>query len=200
MIFAGDQKEPAPWLPRALFLLLIVVACAVSAFERNSVWRDPVSLWEDAAQKSPRIGRIYNNLGEAYHRKKQLAKALENYYKAISVSPGSSLDAYGNIGSIYVDLGEYGKAVKIFSQMLTIDQNDAGAYASRGHAYYRDGSYDNAIQDFNTALLLFPRNAMVYLLRGNCHEKKGNRQAAMQDLRSACALGEAGACDRLMTY
>lgn len=200
MTHPGDQKVPLPWQRHSLFLLLVIVVCAGSTFERNNVWQDPISLWEDTARKSPRIGRIYNNLGEAYHRNKQLMKALENYYKAISVSPGSSLDAYSNIGSIYVDLGEYGKAVQIFSQLLMIDQNDAVAYASRGHAYYREGSCDSAIQDFNKALLLSPRTARVYLLRGYCYEKRGNRQAAMEDLRSACALGETSACDKLMTY
>lgn len=200
MIYAGNQKNTAPWHLHFFCSLFIVVVFVGSTFERNSIWQDPVSLWEDTARKSPRIGRIYNNLGEAYHRKRQQAKALENYYHAIRLSPASSLDAYGNIGSIYVDLGEYEKAVQIFSQLLMIDRNDATTYAGRGHAYYQDGSYDSAIEDFNRSLLLSPRQPTVYLYRGLSHEKRGNRSAAKQDFKSACALGEAGACTKLLHY
>jgi tetratricopeptide (TPR) repeat protein len=199
MTCAGNQKE---WTPRHLHLfcsLLVVAVFAGSAFERNSIWQDPVSLWEDAARKSPRTGRIYNNLGEAYHKKGQIAKALESYYQAIRVSPASSLDAYGNIGSIYVSIGEYEKAVQIFSQLLMIDQNDAMTYASRGHAYHQQGSYESAIQDFSKSLLLSPRQSTVYLYRGLSYEKRGNSSAADQDFRSACALGEAGACTRFLS-
>lgn len=196
----GKQNILTSWHLHFICSLFIVAVFAGSAFERNSIWQDPVSLWEDAARKSPRIGRIYNNLGEAYHRKRQLAKALENYSMAIRLSPASSLDAYSNIGSIYVDLGEHEKAVRIFSQLLLIDQNDAIAYASRGHAYYRQGLYDNAIRDFDTSLQLSQRNPTVHFYRGSCYEKKGNRLAAFQDFKTACALGESNACVKLSSH
>jgi tetratricopeptide (TPR) repeat protein len=189
-------------LPRmqAVVACCIVLALAGGAFSRNAVWYDPVFLWEDAARKSPQKGRIYNNIGEAYHEKKQLRKAIENYLISIRLSPSSSLDAYGNIGSMYADLGEYEKAIQVYSQLLMIDRNDAITYASRGRVYYLQGQYNKAIEDLTTAAMLSPTNAAVYLYRGKSHEKRGNRPAALQDYRTACSLGEASACGMLSTH
>jgi len=194
------QNKRSPWQLQFFCFLFIVAVFVGSSIERNSVWQDPISLWEDTAQKSPRTGGVYLNLGLAYHKKKQIAKALENYYKVIRLGSASTIDAYNNIGSIYVDLGEYDKAVQIFSKLLLYDQNNATIYASRGHAYYRQGRYDNAIQDFSKSLLLAQYNPEVHLYRGMSHEKKGDRPAALRDFKTACALGEARACEKIPLY
>jgi tetratricopeptide (TPR) repeat protein len=197
MMLPGKQHISLLSRMRAVCIACIVLVSAGAAFSRNSIWQDPVSLWEDAARKNPREGRIFNNLGEAYHKKKQLGKALENYYRAIQLSPFSSLDAYGNIGSIYADLGDYAKAIQIYSQLLLIDQNDPVTYASRGHVFYLQGQQENAIQDFSRSLLLSPYTAAVYVYRGKSYEKLGKRSAALEDYRAACSLGETSACKLL---
>ena len=82
--------------------------------------------------KAPATPRAHTNLGEAYHQQKQLDRAIEQYQISLSLNPYYSLDAYSNLASIFVDRGEYDRAIEYFSQLLYVNANDYLVYANRG--------------------------------------------------------------------
>lgn len=71
----------------------MVAALVALTFARNLVWQSPVSLWLDAADKSPRKGRVLVNLGVAWHGAGQLDAAARAYCRALARDPTLTLAA-----------------------------------------------------------------------------------------------------------
>ncbi len=74
-----------------IFLILIIVfpiaLFSFWSFERNTVYRSEVSLWEDGALKSPRKARVHYNLAYAYEREGKKAEAVTSLKKTLEIDP-----------------------------------------------------------------------------------------------------------------
>ncbi|MBZ0308821.1 MAG: tetratricopeptide repeat protein, partial [Anaerolineae bacterium] len=55
---------------------------------------------------------------------------------------------YHNRGNVYVDLGEYNRAIADYDQAIMLGPNYANAFWGRGNAHYELGNYDQAIADY----------------------------------------------------
>ena len=67
-------------------------------------------------------GYYYFNLAKAYEEEKQYKKAIENYMLAIGVN-SMYIPAYGNLGLIYTEIGNYENAVTIFEKYIELSDN-----------------------------------------------------------------------------
>lgn len=78
----------------ALTLLVGATALlAVMTFERNRVWQSALSLWSDAAAKSPNKARVHVNAGVAHHGLDELDEAIRHYCRALELDPKIALAA-----------------------------------------------------------------------------------------------------------
>ena len=64
---------------------LLLVGCAGMTLERNRLYRDEVSLWADAASKSPLKARTHENLGYALRMRGDLDEAIREYRLALAL-------------------------------------------------------------------------------------------------------------------
>jgi len=60
------------------------------------------------------------------------------------------------------DAGEYQKAIELFSEVLTLDENNVDAYWLRGNSYVELEQYDSAIADLKRVTELSPEFAHAY--------------------------------------
>jgi tetratricopeptide (TPR) repeat protein len=99
---------------RLFSLISTLIICLLSLFTilRNQVWQSEVSLWSDAAVKSPKKARVHYNLGVSYSyiNKKDLAE--KEFETTISLNPFYT-NAYYNLANIYETRNDTDKA-KIF--------------------------------------------------------------------------------------
>ena len=101
--------EHRTYLPSMFFLLLIViplfrlfssqryilygifiVILAILpywTYERNKVWFDELTLWQDCLDKSPNKWRVHNNIGKEYFRIWETDKAIYHYQQALQLKP-----------------------------------------------------------------------------------------------------------------
>lgn len=56
-------------------------------FARNLVWLSPMTLWLDAAEKSPGKARPHVNAGVAYHQAERFEEAAEQYCRGLALDP-----------------------------------------------------------------------------------------------------------------
>lgn len=78
----------------AIALLLGATALlAGMTFERNRVWQSAISLWSDAAAKSPNKARVHVNAGVAHHGLDELDEAIRHYCRALEIDPKIALAA-----------------------------------------------------------------------------------------------------------
>jgi tetratricopeptide (TPR) repeat protein len=181
-------KERAPKLLLGI-LSLLVIAYSLQAYQRNKVWKDELSLWNDAVFKSPRKSRPYSNRGLAYFKKGDFKRAFSDYLKAIQLDPNSA-EAYNNRGLAYEEQGDFKQAVSDYTRAIEIRPKyvNSRAYYNRGHAYQSQGKFDEALSDYSEAIRLSPNFAQAYVNRGLIYRGQGNFEQAILDYNKAIQL------------
>jgi hypothetical protein len=81
-----------PSAARAVWVTVLAAATIFGALTvaRNQVWRDPLTLWQDAAQKSPNKARPHYALGNALRERGDLAGAEREWRRSAELAPTDS--------------------------------------------------------------------------------------------------------------
>jgi len=124
---------------------------------RNRVWQTELSLWQDAATKSPRKPRVLYNLGHALFDQNRYGEALSAYQAAVRLNPDYP-DYYNNLGLAYGKLGRHREAIDSYHQGLRLAPRNSRLYNNLGNAYKDLGQYEEAIAAFKQALSMDPNN------------------------------------------
>ena len=64
--------------------------------DRNRLYADPVTFWEDTVRKSPRKARPHTNYGYALYRAGQTDRAIREFRAALAIDPDDP-DAQRNL-------------------------------------------------------------------------------------------------------
>jgi len=175
----------------AIAILAVLVAVyAAMAYQRNFVWKDALTLWNDAAIKSPHKARPYCNRGIAYADRKEYDKAISDYERSLEINPHYA-QAYYNRGNVYYDTKEYQRAAADYDRAVALNVRYAKAYYNRGNIYFDIGAYDKAISDFTEALAIDPIHAKAYNNRGIAHANLGDYGRAIDDFDAAIRINPA---------
>lgn len=153
---------------------LVIVVFAVSAFARNAVWRDPVSLWQDTVAKSPNKARPHTNLGVSYKEIGKLDKAQTEFELALKVDPDFEPEkAYYNLGVNYLRLGDTDRAIGELRKALEIKPDFIEARSNLGAAFMMLRQYDKAAAELEEAVKLYPDFAEARYNLGICYQMLG---------------------------
>jgi tetratricopeptide (TPR) repeat protein len=130
---------------------------------------------------------IYNNRGNAYEKKGDYDRAIEDFNEAIHLNPNFEIAYYGR-GDAYKKKGDYDRAIQDFNEAIHLNPNFEIAHYGRGNAYIDKDDYVHAIQEFDDAIRLNPKDANAYNNRGVAYERKGDYGHAIQDYNQAILL------------
>ena len=86
-VATAGRRAALRWMPPAA-LLAIGAVLALATLQRNRVYADEVSYWQDVARQSPASPRAANNLGIAYALACRDAEALREFERAVRLQPG----------------------------------------------------------------------------------------------------------------
>ena len=129
----------------------------------------------------------YYNRGIFHYDKDELDKAIDDYSKAIELSPEYS-SAFNNRGNAWSAKGDLDRALADYDTAIRIDGKDPFRWNNRGLIYRRKADYDRAIADFDQAIKLDPGYTAAYTNRGQAYEDKGDIERAKSDYRAALAV------------
>jgi hypothetical protein len=129
---AGFLLDSA-WLrarPRARRATLIgcqttLVLLGFACMERQKVWGDSLSLWEDAYRKNPPAFSAAAGLGEALYAAGRLTEAEAVTREAIRLSGGSRGDIWSTLALILDDQGRAAEAAEAIDKAIEIDPRQA---------------------------------------------------------------------------
>jgi len=161
-----------------IMILMIATVNTVLTYQRNEIWKNEYTLWNDCLEKSPDKARVNYNRGTAYGEFGQHDLAIEDFNKAISLKP-DYFDAYHNRAVAYSMLGLYQRAIEDFNKAISLKSNTVLAYYHRGTAYSLLGLHQRANEDFSKAISL----------RGIAYLMQGNKELGCRDAQKACAFG-----------
>ena len=88
----------------------------------------------------------YEGLAMAYANLKNKTLALENFNKFVELSGKKNF--YNELGEIYFALGDYEKAIEIFSESIELNKDTVETYYLRGRSYFEQKNFASALADF----------------------------------------------------
>lgn len=161
--------------PVIIILSVAVISYSMLTYNRNLVWRDKLTLWNDVIHKSPNKARPYYNRGFAYYQQGNLAQAMPDFNKAIKINPNYG-EVYNIRGASYRAQGNLTQAISDYNIAIGIDPNFAEAYYNRGNVHYLQGNFAEAISDYTKAIEINPSFADAYNNRGLAIERQKNME------------------------
>ncbi len=171
-----------------IILLIMATSYAILTYNRNLVWKDEFTLWDDTVRKSPGKARPYNNRGLINAQRGKHEEAIADFNKALELNP-NYFHIYYNRGLAYHESGNLDRAISDYNMSLKTSPGFWRAHFNRGNLYQRKGNLDYAISDYNKTIEANPGHAAVYYNRAVAYFGKGEYNKAWEDLHKAETLG-----------
>lgn len=132
-----------------------------------------------AEEFAPSRVDIQEGMAQAYQLKQVFSKAEEHYLKAMKLAPNDARIA-NNLGSLYLDMEEWDKAIKFFEQAnVNLLFNDPEmALTGIGYAYFRKTDYEKSALYYKKALKKKWNFAPAYFRLGELYQTQGKSELA----------------------
>jgi tetratricopeptide (TPR) repeat protein len=167
-------------------LIALVIALTVTSFQRNAVWKDSVTLWEDVLKKAKKQ-RAYAYLGLAYLETNRYRDAVLLLNTAISRKPDDCA-SYVNRGWAYYRLGQPDAALKDLNRALDMNPDYYLGRLKRALVYQGLGRFKAAFEDVSKAVDMRPEVQNAYVDRGVLYLMQGKVEDALQDFGRALRI------------
>lgn len=152
-------------------LAFILIVLSAAAYARNTVWRDPITLWKDVVEKSPRKAGGHYELANLLSKGDRIDEAIEQYRIALELKP-NFVWAHNNLGITYRKKGHTEKAIEHYKVALGLKPDFVLAHNNLGNIYLDKGLTDEAIEEYKTALTLEPHFALARYNLGRAYRTK----------------------------
>jgi Flp pilus assembly protein TadD len=124
-------------MEKILFLIILFVF-SIFTFQRNSIWKNEYTLWNDVVHKSPNIVRPHVILGTAFLRRGALDWAEKEFISALNISQHDPR-IYIGLGFIYFQRGLPEEAIKQFQIVTQIKPEFPAGHTNLGAVYMEKG-------------------------------------------------------------
>jgi tetratricopeptide (TPR) repeat protein len=163
------HNDPPALITIVVFLLVIGLLTA-AAYERNSIYLNHVTLWENITKRSPNKRRAHENYGQALSTagsvaqsqevaRKYYDKALEEFKTVMALKDDGSVpprDLYREIGVVYFRLQRFDDAIAAWQTGLRMAPNDASLLNNLSVVLMQKGRFEEAAAAAQTALVSDP--------------------------------------------
>ena len=182
----GWSLRYVPMISIIMFSLLIIF-CVKETRDRNQIWKNEITLWEDAVRKSPKKERPYNNLGNAYLAAGKNEESIVLFKKAIEIKPNYAT-AYYNLGIAYSNIGKKEDSIALFKKTIEINPDNGTAYYSLGNTYNAIGKKEEAIASYKKTIEINPSHAEAYNNLGNIYQEADMKEEAISSYKKAIKI------------
>lgn len=178
----------SPKFFRTFIMLLISVALLFSylTWQRNKVWKNDMTLFDDALSKNPRLVTVWTNRGYTKSLMNDYTGALNDYTEAINIEP--TFIRYLNRGQMKEKLNDFEGALSDYNSAINYQPNSAEALNLRGYMKYMIKDYLGAIDDYTQVVKINPTQWNTFNNRGVAKELMGDLQGALLDYSETIRL------------
>lgn len=87
-------------------------------YAKKGEWENSVEFCKKALEVNPKSYEANNQMGLVYYCCDEVKKAVDYYETALNLKPEGDYKIYSNLGYAYEKIGQYDKAVKVFTQLV----------------------------------------------------------------------------------
>jgi len=182
-----QKKYPLVQRYAAVLFLMVVVVFSIAAYERNGIWNDGETLWQDVILKSPKKARGYNELGRVYYGRNETNKAITEYKKAAALLPSFAW-AHHNLSLAYYKQGLYDEALREANISMELGMSKAIVFGDLGAIYFKKGMLKEAADCFMAAVEEDSTNANAYYNLAVVYRTMGIEDKALENFEKARRL------------
>ncbi len=212
------EKSDSVSLITLMLSLVVICALAATAFQRNSIYHDFITLWGNITKTSPNKRRAHENYGQALSTVGRLDEALREFNIVLALKDDGSVplrDLYREIGVVYFRMNRMDDAISAWQTGLRFAHNDASLLNNLSIALLQTGRYDEAASQAQTALVSDPGMPQALNTMGQVMMLKKDYENAIKYFQKALeqqpdvpgrywnmalALEQAGKYDQAMQY
>jgi len=172
----------------------VIAVMGMATVRRNSVWKDDVSFWADAASKSGGAAFPMKGLGLALVEAGRADEGAEAFRQAIKADP-KMVQPYIALGNYYNTKGDLDKAAGLYEKALLIDPDNPNALNDMGVVRARKGDLSGAAVLFESAIAANPQYVDAYGNLQKAYKKLGRladaervKREAKETLREGAAV------------
>ncbi len=127
----------------------LMAMLAHTVYYRNQIMNTEIGLWLANIEKSPRLSRVHNNIGQYFWNKGQLEKACVSFSTAYSLNREMNRNQYGliafNLGNCFFNLKmDFEKAKALYEKSIELYPGDPSSYSGLGLVYLKKGDKNTA--------------------------------------------------------
>lgn len=153
------------------FLIGLLMTCVW----RTHAWNTEVSLWADAAAKSPESPEAHYGHGEAQfyasgdlslsETERESLDAVSAYKRAVELDP-EYLAAWNKLGIAHAQRGENMAAIGAWQALLSLDQEHCKAHTNLGKTFVIMGQTMEGLRELESAVAYCPNHAPPHYFLG----------------------------------
>ena len=166
---------------------VIILTLSIFTWQRNSVWQDAATLWQDAINKASTKARPYNNLGTILLERGEATAAAEKFSRATELDARYAA-AYHNLGTAQAKLGLLPEAIDAYQQALALDPSSATTLVNLGTMYLVQENLPEAERVLRVAIARDARSPRAHTVLGAVSLKQGRFQEAREQFEAALAI------------
>ena len=185
-VFLIDRYARMNWVKILLCCILISIG-AVWTYQRNAIWKDPVTLWQDTVNKSPEKARPRFTLGAAYAADDDYQKAMEQYKIALKLDPDYG-EVHNNIGNLLAKEGRFEEAEIEYRLSLQKRPDDYKIHNNIANLLIKQKKYEEARQHLIQSISLNPGFAIGYENLGKLSDHLSHTNQAFNYYNKALEL------------
>ena len=183
------QKYTGKNVSYIIFSVLVLLLGYLS-LERQNVWKDSITLWNDIIQKDPENPNNYDayyNRGLAYELIDDRKSAIESYQYAAKLNTNDG-DVFNNLGLSLYKTGKYIEALEVFNRAAQLKPDNANIFNNRGNVKSRLMDLKGALEDISKAIQINPNLADAYSNRGIVKTALNDYIGAMDDYSKTISI------------
>jgi len=177
------EKPASASITTLTLSFVIICALAATAYQRNSIYHDFLTLWGNITKTSPNKRRAHENYGQALSTVGRLDEALREFNTVLALRDDGSVpprDLYREIGVVYFRMNRMDDAISAWQTGLKFAPNDASLLNNLSIALLQTGRYEEAIAAAQTALSSDPNMPQALNTMGQVMMLKKEYEKAIQ--------------------
>jgi len=164
--------------PRSLlfFIIIISIIFSILTINRNFVWRNEFTLWQNTCKVSPNCARAHMNLGKIYAKMGNLKEAEKEFKLGCALYPKPNY--YYTLINLLLSEKKLEEAYKFLQEIYPKALDNAELNLAMANYYYQKGNYPESLNYLKKALELEPTSPIINYNIGNIYRKLKENELA----------------------